>query len=214
MAVANTATWRSVLRPVRLVNGKSWQKCARFRDLFGRAPSIALPGSLGYLGVKPGWETIVTAKALAVCLASILAIGLTASIESDAADSYYRWKDERGRLVVSDRPPADPGIEYEVVSQRTSMARRVRPGEGAVPPEVEPRPGNEFEQVDLSRQELEVVKKNPESCARAMANLETLNTSARIRIRDPETGELRFISEEEKELQRQKAIETIRVHCE
>ena len=68
--------------------------------------------------------------------------------------------------------------------------------------------------MDLSRQELEVVKKNPESCARATANLETLNTSARIRIRDPETGELRFISEDEKELQRQKAVETIRVHCE
>ena len=154
------------------------------------------------------------ANALSVALAGLLTMGLTLSFDSGADDSFYRWKDERGRLVVSDRPPTDPTIEYEVVSQSTSMARRVMPGEGAVPPEVEPRPGNEFEQVDLSRQELEVVKKNPESCARATANLETLNTSARIRIRDPDTGELRFISEEEKDLQRQKALETIRVHCE
>ena len=141
-------------------------------------------------------------------------LALVDAPSAEAADTYYRWRDERDKLVVSDRPPTDPNIEYEVVSQRSSMARRVAPGEGAVPPEVDPRPGNEFEQVDLSRQEMEVVRKNPESCARAMANLETLNTSARIRIRDPETGELRFISEEEKETQRQKARETIRVHCE
>ncbi|MEO0436037.1 MAG: DUF4124 domain-containing protein [Pseudomonadota bacterium] len=135
-----------------------------------------------------------------------------AATPSQAADTYYRWKDERGKLVVSDRPPPDPKMEYEVVSQRSTLVRRVQPGEGAVPPEVTPRPGNEFEQVD-TRVEIEAVKKNPESCARAKTNLETLNTTARIRIRDKETGELRFISEEEKDVQRQKARDTIRVHC-
>jgi hypothetical protein len=48
---------------------------------------------------------------------------------------------------------------------------------------------------------------------RARTNLETLNTSARIRIRDPDTGEMRYLTEEEKVTQRERAEETIRVHC-
>ena len=146
-------------------------------------------------------------------LALALAFPLTLTSDAEAADTYYRWKDAQGKLVVSDRPPRDENIEYEVVSQQSSLVRRVRPGEGAVPAEVNPRPGNEFEQVDTRREQLEAVNKNPESCARAKENLDTLNTAVRIRIRDSDTGELRFLSEEEKETQRQKARDIIRVHC-
>ena len=147
----------------------------------------------------------------ALLLAFIAPIAVDSAM---AADTYYRWKDDRGKLVVSDRPPADAGIDYEVVSQRSTLVRRVSAGEGAVPAEVNPRPGNEFERVDTRNEQLEAVPKNPESCERAKANLDTLNTSARIRIRDQDTGELRFLSEDEKETQRQKARDTIRVHCE
>jgi hypothetical protein len=82
-----------------------------------------------------------------------------------------------------------------------------------VPAEVEPRPGNEFEQVDPRRETEVAVVKNPEACARAQANLETLNTVARIRVVDEQTGEPRFLSEEEKETQRQRARDIIRIHC-
>ena len=157
-------------------------------------------------GARCGRQRVLAALSL------LLALSAGAPVPSvDAADTYYRWKDERGKLVVSDRPPADPDIEYEVVSQRTSLVRRVRPGEGAVPPEVVPRPGNRFEQVETGEPMME---KNPEACARARTNLETLDTSARIRIRDPDTGEMRYLTEEEKVTQRERAEETIRVHCE
>jgi hypothetical protein len=134
-------------------------------------------------------------------------------LPGDAADTYYRWTDESGRLVVSDRPPQDPAVEYEVVSQRSPLVRRVRPGEGAVPAEVTPRPGNEFEAREDVADE-DAIPKNPETCARARQNLETLNTAARIRVRDPDTGELMYLSEEDKEEQRERAMEMIRIHCE
>lgn len=156
----------------------------------------------------------MTSKGQGNLAALMLLLALTVGVpapNADAASTYYRWKDERGRLVVSDRPPNDANIEYEVVSQRSSLVRRVRPGEGAVPPEVTPRPGNRFEQVDTDEP---TVEKNPEACARARTNLETLNTSARIRIRDPDTGEFRYLTEEEKVTQRERAEETIQVHCE
>lgn len=149
-------------------------------------------------------------RAALLALVAMLASGL--SVTSFADDTYYRWRDDRGRMVVSDRPPTGD-IDYEVVSQRSSKIRRVQAGEGAVPAEVESRPGNEFEQVDTRNETMEAIAKNPEACARAQENLKTLNTSARIRIRDDQTGEPRFLSEEEKETQREKARDIIRVHC-
>ena len=140
----------------------------------------------------------------------IAALSLAMPLPGSAAETYYRWRDEQNKLVVSDRPPSDPSIAYEVVTQNSSRIRRVAPGTGAVPAETQPRPGNEFE----PEESMEAVRKNPESCNRARANLETLNTTARIRIRDEATGELRFLSEEDKETQRQKAQDIIRVHCE
>ena len=165
---------------------------------------------------RPGYRiALPTGLFSRVAMTALLVALITpVSFDAHAADTYYRWKDSRGKMVVSDRPPTDSSVDYEVVSQRSSLVRRVSAGEGAVPPEVTPRPGNEFEQVDTRQEQLEAVPKNPESCERAKANLDTLNTSARIRIRDQETGELRFLSEDEKETQRQKARDTIRVHCE
>lgn len=176
-------------------------------QVYAQVPGSNVPACV--MPTQAGPKIMLVAALVACCLLLSTAFALNA----EAADTYYRWKDTQGKLVVSDRPPADEAIEYEVVSQRSSLIRRVKPGEGAVPAEVTPRPGNQFKQVDEREEQMEAVVKNPESCARAKANLDTLNTSARIRIRDGETGELRFISEEEKDVQRQKARDIVRVHC-
>lgn len=165
------------------------------------ATGVQPAAAAGALRAAAGWATPLL---LCLTLAAPLA---------EAAETYYRWRDDQGKLVVSDRPPVDKATEYEVVSQGSTFVRRVGAGEGAVPAEVKPRPGNEFDQVNVRNEQLEAIVKNPESCARATDNLDTLNTSARIRIRDTDTGELRFLSEDEKEVQRQKARDIIRVHC-
>lgn len=161
----------------------------------------------------PGLSTAKAALVIAVGLLTAFALGPGAH----SADTYYRWKDERGRLVVSDRPPEDGAVDYEVISLgSTTLVRRAQPEQGALAPEpaVAPAPGADPQGGDTPQETMEVVvPKNPEICAQAQTNLETLNTSARIRIRDRETGEPRFISEEEREVQRQKARDTIRVHC-
>jgi hypothetical protein len=61
-------------------------------------------------------------------------------------------------------------------------------------------------------QEQAKIKKNPAYCDQAKANLDTLNSAARVRIRDPE-GEIRYLTEEEKDIQRRKANDMIAVHC-
>lgn len=128
---------------------------------------------------------------------------------ADAGETYYKWTDERGRPVHSDRPPPQ-GIDYEVIRSGTGLRRAVDASEGAVPLEVEPTESNPFEPVTISRVKIE---KNPEYCARARENLEVIEGQARIRMRD-EQGEIYYLTEEDREYQRQRALETIKVHCE
>jgi len=127
---------------------------------------------------------------------------------ANAGQVVYRWKDDRGNPVNSDRPPPK-GVDYEVISTQSSMVRPVDSKEGAVPLEVKPSADNQFEPVDASKPKIE---KNPEYCKRAKENLATLDSHARIRLRD-DKGEVRFLSEEEKQVERNKALDTIKLNC-
>lgn len=145
-------------------------------------------------------------KGLQGSLIVLLAAG---SLHVGAADNYYRWLDNRGNPVHSDRPPP-AGIDYEVVSTRSGL-KRVVPGErGAVPRETVPSVRNEFEPVARSPEH--EVRKNPEICKIAQKNLETLNTFARVQVRDDQ-GDIQYLSDEEKEAQRNEAHTLIRQHC-
>lgn len=151
--------------------------------------------------VKGAFHTCILAGALVVLALS--------SLSASAGKNHYRWIDERGSPVHSDRPPPK-GVDYEVISTGSSLVREVGGDEGVVPAEVTPKVGNEFQQIDKAKKEAE---KNPEYCQRARDNLATLDSAARIRLRN-EQGELRYIDEEEKEEQRKRARETIELHCE
>jgi hypothetical protein len=111
--------------------------------------------------------------------------------------------------VHSDRPPPK-GVDYEVISTGSTLTRPVEAKEGAVPLEITPRVGNDFEQVDTRK--IAKIEKNPEYCKRAQENLWSLDNFARIRLRNDQ-GEHRYIDQEEKETQRQQAMDTIAVHC-
>ena len=143
---------------------------------------------------------------IAVVVSGVLGFG---ALTATAGDTYYRWLDDRGNPVHSDRPPPE-GVDYEVVSTQSTMVRQVEAEEGAVPAGIEPKPGNEFEQVDSAPSQ---IKKNPEYCQRARENLATLNETARIRMRD-ENGEYYYLTEEQKAAQRSNAEAAIARHCE
>lgn len=125
-----------------------------------------------------------------------------------AGETLYRWKNERGNPVNSDRPPPT-GIEYEVVSTGSSMVRKVDANEGAVPLNVKPTPSNDFEQVDTAEPKTE---KNTLYCERARDNLKQIDTHARIRMRNDQ-GEVYYLSEEEKTAEKEKTLAAIKTHC-
>ena len=47
-------------------------------------------------------------------LVAALMIGSISASLADASGTYYRWRDDKGKLVVSDRPPTDIGVTYVV----------------------------------------------------------------------------------------------------
>ena len=149
-------------------------------------------------------KRISLARASTLALSVMILFGPLAH----AGQVVYRWIDDRGNPVNSDRPPPK-GVDYEVISTNSSMVRPVDAEEGAVPLQVKPSPSNEFDPVDASPPKIE---KNPEYCQRARENLETLNMNVRIQMRD-ENGEVYFLSEEDRAIQRKKAQDSIEVNC-
>lgn len=147
--------------------------------------------------------------------AALIAALLASAIPAAAADTYYRWKDERGNTVHSDRPPPS-GTEFETISTSSSLVRKVpaaaaaSSASSAATNTATPAGG---QPAAAAKEELEVVKRNPDTCERARNNLATLDSAARIRIRGDD-GEMRFLNEEEKEAQRAKARDLIDAHCE
>jgi hypothetical protein len=141
--------------------------------------------------------------------ATLLALLATSATQSMADTNHYRWIDDRGNPVYSDRAPPK-GVDYEVVTAGSGLKRVVEAEEGAVPPEVEPSVGNEFEQVDTAA--VRRTKKNPELCERARQNLEALTSSEQVKVRNDQ-GEVRLLTPEEMEVQRQTAEAQISVYC-
>ena len=141
-------------------------------------------------------------------IALVTTVLATISGPSVADNTYYRWADERGNPVHSDRPPPK-GTDYEVVSTGSSLVRKVSAEEGAVPADTQSTPGNEFETTESGKPEQ---KKNEEFCQRARDNLSTLESTARVRIRDDQ-GEYRYLTAEEKEAEKNKASDMMSVHC-
>jgi hypothetical protein len=119
------------------------------------------------------------------------------SVESPADANYYRWVDDSGAAVHSDRPPPE-GIEYEMISTSSNLIRTVSLEDDVVP---------------VNSEESSQSAKNPELCKRATTNLESLTNSDKVKVRNDE-GEVRFLSPEEIIVQRQTAKAQLSVYCE
>jgi hypothetical protein len=136
-----------------------------------------------------------------------------------AGETYYRWTDEQGNIVMSDRPPSAPGIDYKTVVTSGSSLRPTSPGNDTAlennratmnrPVTVE---GNVSEGTGPAVNQRQV-ERNPEACAEAKRAIQELNNRPRVRVYD-EQGELKYLSDEEKAELRRRAELTIELHCE
>jgi len=140
----------------------------------------------------------------------VAGLALLAS-QSMAQSHHYRWTDEQGETVYSDRPPPT-GVDYEIVSSTSSFSRAVKSHQDALASESAAE-AEEAGAADAPADQQARKKATEEFCEKARANLETLNGSARIVIRT-EAGETRALSEEEIEEQKRTTRSQITSYCE
>ena len=119
---------------------------------------------------------------------ALLVVLLTAgSLAAVAATNYYRWIDERGNTIHSDRPPP-AGVDYEVVRTGASFKDSGASAEDTTESATE---DGAAEANYLSRSQ-----KNPELCESAKGNLDALTNSDRVTMRNAK-GEVHVLTAEE-----------------
>ncbi len=139
--------------------------------------------------------------------ALIAAIVLSGPLMLNAeTNGHYRWVDDQGNVKYSDRPPA--GVEAEFIkfaASRTSKASNQSAAENSETPSKSTPTAQIPEKLEVMQ------AKDPKLCAQAKQNLKALD-GARIRITEPD-GSQRFLSEEEKEDQRDNARKFMDINC-
>lgn len=149
----------------------------------------------------------------------LLAVGMiaatlmlsTGSPSAWAERGYYKWTDELGNQHRSDRPPPI-GIEYEFVSTDTGLTRQVSAEESRAEASNSTVPADKEADATAPGGGEPAAEKDPALCEQARFNLNSLSTSARIRLKGAD-GEFRYLTEEEKQAQREKAEGLIEQHC-
>lgn len=162
-----------------------------------------------FTGAGPLPLPTVLAWALAWTLASL-------STGARAEQTYYRWIDERGNLVMSDRPPERSDIAYETVAMQGSLRRpSARPAPSPAAANGSPGTASASRQGEDTKDpapQVAAVERDPELCAQARENLEVLAMKPRIRIYN-EQGELEYLTPEQIEEEKQRTRLTIESHC-
>ncbi|WP_165857626.1 DUF4124 domain-containing protein [Marinobacter sp. JSM 1782161] len=129
-------------------------------------------------------------KISGLLLSLIIAFGAT----SVQAESVYKWTDDEGVTHFGDRQPT--GKTSETVDVRSGTSRS---SDQASPQEqvqaMDEAREEQAEKDKLTRQEEAIAKQRQKNCEIAKANLNTLNSHARIKVR--EGGEERFLTPEE-----------------
>ena len=168
----------------------------------------------GLIGPRPSRLPRCSWRSCARSITLIVTFGLAPGLVATAGD-MYRWSDNNGNPVISDRPPP-LGVPYTVID-----ADRYGAKTNAV--SAPPPPNNEQAQRERSspvgdrqgaggggtRVEIE---KHPELCDQARDAIFQLETFARVRVTDDD-GTVRFMTDEERAKQLARAREVANANC-
>lgn len=139
-----------------------------------------------------------------------LAVLLAATPAMTFAASVYKWTDEDGVTHFGDRQPT--GQQAESVNVRTGQSsggNRMSPQEQLE--QLETREAKESEKRQESAVEEARRKQRKANCETARTNLKLIQQNSRIRIE--EEGELRYLTPEEIEEQKQQFEKLAEENC-
>ena len=134
-----------------------------------------------------------------------------------AASPTYRWVDDNGNPVLSDRPP-ETGIPYTEVGVDSGFRRYPKPVAtetadlGGQAPTNSTSTSLATNATGGQSTRVEVVEAQPALCEQAKNNIFKLETFPRMRVQDDD-GEVRFMSDEERATQLATAYRVRDANC-
>ena len=158
---------------------------------------------------KPHIRRTTVAPFLSVCLSLFLP---TTSV----AETTYRWTDDNGNPVLSDRPPA-AGTPFTEIGVKTGLRRfprtiHISPTHDKDAPRLPLSSTTMTNAPANTAEDARMTHGKPDLCEQARENIFKFETFARMRMRD-ETGEVRFISDEERAQELVRAYRVRDTHC-
>ena len=156
---------------------------------------------------KPTFFDIVTSSILLLLLQG----------QPAGASPTYRWVDDNGNPVLSDRPP-ETGTPYTEVGVDTGFRRYPKPiASDTTEPGGQAPAGSTLASPLASSNGAEanatkVLEAHPALCEQAEDNIFKLETFPRMRVRDDD-GEVRFMSDEERATQLATAYKVRDANC-
>ena len=149
-----------------------------------------------------------------ICTAIAPAMFLLLLTAPVGANTTYRWVDQNGNPVLSDRPP-EAGVPYTKVGVKMGIWRYSKPAapetgapdDGAAVDSPSPVPSH-----SIAEREAADAEPLPALCEQARDNIFKLETFPRMRMRD-DSGEVRFIDEAEREQELAIAYEARDANC-
>ncbi len=162
---------------------------------------------------QPNSALAITTRTALISAFAVIIITSAIFSSFSHAGNVYRWKDSNGTIHYGEHPPQ--GVNATQLNTTTGKSSknknaqrtRVEPGEYTgeeAAPETNEEP--------VVEQEVVKPKKDKAICERARYNLQVLTERARIRQTD-ENGEERYLTEEEKEEQKNAAESAVDVYC-
>lgn len=135
------------------------------------------------------------------------------------ANTTYRWVDDNGNPVLSDRPPP-AGTPYTEVGVNTGLRRYPKPAntqqETTSDAARAASSASEQQNTDVGRAEtserVRVVQAEPALCEQARDNIFKLETFAQMRVQDDD-GTVRFMTDEERARQLATAYQVRDANC-
>jgi hypothetical protein len=147
-------------------------------------------------------------------LAAVFMLSLGLGLASNTAianGAVYRWVDSEGNVNYGEHPPK--GVEATLIKKGSKKRHKKKEDSNE---ESSPAPDNastpEQDTGASTAPAKPRIKKNPEFCKRATANLKMLTDKARIRQRKA-NGEVHYLTEKEVEEQKEIARKAIKTHC-
>lgn len=147
------------------------------------------------------------------CVALMVIFGSLLPLSGDAA-TLYRWNDVNGNPVMSDRPPPT-GTTYTTIdsSRYGGTATRSKPPASSNTAGATATAAASTVSSTRTATAADVLKKDPDLCAQAKDSIFKLETFARIRTTDDD-GTVRFLSEQERTDQLNRAQQIAEAYCE